>query len=560
MEIVYIWVREYKNLKNFGLNLSSKERFSYDHEKNSLSISKLDRLPKEFFPRNISDAIALIGKNGSGKSNALELICNAIKGSKDVILSDFFVITRTSGTKKYSGYYKFSSLNPPKSNSVVFEEHAGDIDPVSVVFFSNVYDKRRNNFSEKIIDLSENSKERMRFRWANKNYWDVDFLKQIEFAESENYSQLGIGDPIAFNISINVFNAASKTSNYGVPDEGLQALHSLIRRRTKDTQPTTRLVFLTQYIYIVGFLNAQFSTFNYSEVQESHFYDIDYEVQKIMSNNNLTDDILKGVIAVIRERCVEHKLLTSKSKEMFCHSTLTDGELLTAQFDFLSKLSSAVSNLKVEYSSDGIRDRSQQSFTIPHSPCSQSLLKQFSSLLSFIRFMTLDWTGLSSGQKAYLNLFSSLSAAIKKINDTEIILCIDEGDLYLHPKWQVDFLQYLLSVVSTAASTKVQLILTSHSPLLISDLPRQNIEILGPDEGLDEDFQTFGANLYDLYAGPLFLKGSTSGLFSTLKISAFMEILRDPKSNAEEATYVRSFLKIFGDKILKYKFEETYKP
>lgn len=560
MEILYIWVKEYKNLKNFGLNLSSKARFSYDHEKNSLSILKLDKLPKGFFPNNISDTVALIGKNGSGKSNALELICNAIKGSKDVILSDFFVIARASGAKKYNGYCKFSSLPPPKSTSVVFEEHTGDIDPISVVFFSNVFDKRRNNFSEQIIDLSENSKERMRFRLANRNHWDVDFSKQIEFTDSESYSQLGIGDPIAFNISINVFNAASKTSNYGVPDEGLKALHSLIRRRTKDTQPTTRLVFLTQYIYIIGFLNAQFSTFDYSEVEESHFYDIDYEVQKIIGENHLTDDILKGVIGAIRKRCAKHKLLTSKSKSIFRQSTLTDGELLTAQFDFLNNFSSAVSNLKVEYSNDGIRDRSQQSFTIPYSPSSLSLLKQFSSLLSFIRFMTLDWVGLSSGQKAYLNLFSSLSASIKKISDTDIILCIDEGDLYLHPKWQVDFLQYLLSVVSKATTTKVQLILTSHSPLLISDLPRQNIEILGSDEGLDREFQTFGANLYDLYAGPLFLKGSTSGLFSALKIFAFMEILKNPKSNAEEVSYVHSFLNIFGDKILKYKFEETYKP
>lgn len=86
MKVCYIWAQKYKNLINFELNLSSLEKFSYDNDKNIVSYSLCAELPEDFFPSRINDVIAIIGKNGSGKSNALELICNTLKGGKSSAL------------------------------------------------------------------------------------------------------------------------------------------------------------------------------------------------------------------------------------------------------------------------------------------------------------------------------------------------------------------------------------------------------------------------------------------------------------------------------------------
>jgi predicted ATP-binding protein involved in virulence len=170
--------------------------------------------------------------------------------------------------------------------------------------------------------------------------------------------------------------------------------------------------------------------------------------------------------------------------------------------------------------------------------------------------MSLDWLGFSSGQKAFLNLFSKLTATLSRMSLASALLCIDEGDLYLHPKWQAEFLSSLVTVLSAVTNVDVQLVLTSHSPLLVSDLPRQNIEILGNDGTIDNDLETFGANLYDLYSGPLFLGELTSGLFAHSKIHQLFEIAKKEDKTRTDSEYIRNFLRILGDKIFRFKLEE----
>ncbi|CAM3190471.1 AAA family ATPase [Janthinobacterium lividum] len=557
MEIIYIWVKEYKNLKDFELNLSSTVQFKYSKEKNSVQRIGTKKIPANFFPYNVTDVVALIGKNGSGKSNALELICNSLKGSKTSILQDFFVITKQSGKKRYIGYYNFTSPTPPTSRCVDFEEHRGNISSLDVVFFSNVNDQRRNNFSKEVFDLSENSKN---LRSALR--WDLDFSKQISFLESPYFSELEIEEPIAAHITVNVFNTFTGIRQNLLSSKNLSELHKFIRRRTKDLQPRTRFALLSQYLYYVGFLNAYLGSVRFSDRGENHLVDLDFDVGYVMDRFTSTEEVLAELIRELKKRCMKFGIFKSEKFDIFSHPRLADGILLKQQFDFIENLPAMCSDLDMEYSSDAIRERSQQSFIIRYSGYSRNFLQSYAANMSFIRFINLDWLGLSSGQKAYLNLFSTLTSALDKVAEDNVILLIDEGDLYLHPKWQVDFLYRLLTILSIATNRKIQLILTSHSPLLISDLPRQNIAILGDRESDAQNFnhslETFGANLYDLYAGPLFLEGMTSGLFSSLKIRDFMKLLDNKSYTAIEKEYIEDFLNILGDKIFKFKFEEIY--
>ncbi|WP_324171418.1 AAA family ATPase [Sulfurimonas sp.] len=79
MELVYLWVEDYKNIKEQGFNFSPRFECSYDEKTEELIIDeKKDYV--SIFPENIN-VTAIIGENGSGKSRTLECL-------EKIILSD----------------------------------------------------------------------------------------------------------------------------------------------------------------------------------------------------------------------------------------------------------------------------------------------------------------------------------------------------------------------------------------------------------------------------------------------------------------------------------------
>jgi len=63
----------------------------------------------------------------------------------------------------------------------------------------------------------------------------------------------------------------------------------------------------------------------------------------------------------------------------------------------------------------------------------------------------------------------------------ELLFLFDEPEVALHPNWQK---QYLNEVITLFQKMKkeYQFIFTSHSPFLLSDIPKQNIIFLDKDE------------------------------------------------------------------------------
>ena len=64
-------------------------------------------------------------------------------------------------------------------------------------------------------------------------------------------------------------------------------------------------------------------------------------------------------------------------------------------------------------------------------------------------------------------------------------LLLDEVDLSFHPEWQKRTLKYLLDILGKIKDKSFHLIFTSHSPFLLSDIPKENIIFL--DKYTEED-------------------------------------------------------------------------
>ncbi|OWP83977.1 hypothetical protein BWK59_07650, partial [Flavobacterium davisii] len=91
MELLYLWVRKYNNIEHQGFNLSSKVTFetivNSQEDDDTLNVT-LTHLENEkyfsLFPSNIIDVKAIIGENGSGKTNLLEAILNFFLGRRNL--------------------------------------------------------------------------------------------------------------------------------------------------------------------------------------------------------------------------------------------------------------------------------------------------------------------------------------------------------------------------------------------------------------------------------------------------------------------------------------------
>ena len=101
---------------------------------------------------------------------------------------------------------------------------------------------------------------------------------------------------------------------------------------------------------------------------------------------------------------------------------------------------------------------------------------------------------LSDGIRAVVTLAADIAFRCIKLNpqmnkdapqQTEGIVLIDEVDMHLHPKWQ----QTILTQLRTAFP-KIQFIVTTHSPQVLSTVAAENIRLIEQDENGDYHITT----------------------------------------------------------------------
>jgi hypothetical protein len=128
----------------------------------------------------------------------------------------------------------------------------------------------------------------------------------------------------------------------------------------------------------------------------------------------------------------------------------------------------------------------------------------------------LPFSALSDGYRAYLALISDMLYHLAQVTPTEHaltqmtgVVLVDEVDLHLHPSWQ-------RMVVPQLARTlpRLQFVLTSHSPLVVSTLRPENILVMEREEPSPDgwtsikphrlDESTFGLSADQLLASPYF--------------------------------------------------------
>lgn len=164
-----------------------------------------------------------------------------------------------------------------------------------------------------------------------------------------------------------------------------------------------------------------------------------------------------------------------------------------------------------------------------------------------------EWRNMSSGEFAILNLLSSINKCNLNLDKNDnLLLFIDEGDLYLHPQWQKQFLYILIKALEELLKfKKVYILLTTHSPFLVSDLPKENILFLNSVKDTDYNVEnTFAANINELLATKFFIQDGLIGKFAKEKVNnLYSEIINEFNFNKIDS--YKETIDIIGEPLVK---------
>ena len=170
-----------------------------------------------------------------------------------------------------------------------------------------------------------------------------------------------------------------------------------------------------------------------------------------------------------------------------------------------------------------------------------------------------EYSSLSQGERKIFTDFLLIYDNIQRSSFENIILLLDEPDLTLHPYWQKKYISEMLKLLSNFPYKKFHIIITSHSPFIISDLPKENIIFLKKNKEngncinvtKDININPFGANIHTLLSHGFFMQDGLMGEFAKGKIEDLINYLNDKKSDIKSNEEAQKLLNIIGEPVIK---------
>lgn len=182
------------------------------------------------------------------------------------------------------------------------------------------------------------------------------------------------------------------------------------------------------------------------------------------------------------------------------------------------------------------------------------LFSKYSQISYNVDFLQCNW-GMSSGENNLFCLFARLFD-VMKINQCDklrnIIFLLDELDGSFHPKWQQRIMKSITEFIQKQyPEVKFQIILTTHSPVLLSDVPKENtvfVKNKSKSEQVIKHEQTFAANIATLYYDSFFMEDGSIGEVAQSVIGNLIDTINETseaniESDVERKRYfANSFL------------------
>lgn len=192
---------------------------------------------------------------------------------------------------------------------------------------------------------------------------------------------------------------------------------------------------------------------------------------------------------------------------------------------------------------------------------------------------------LSSGERQFIFMTTTLlyhALNLKSIPDDEriayknICMVLDEIEICFHPEYQRTFISNFLALIRRTGLTQrfgINVLIVTHSPFVLSDLPKGNILYLkeGVQQSKEQIANPFGANINDILKQSFFLDNGFMGEFSRNCTKSLIHYL-NPRDNdgfdelpdfyqQKEWSYekAKDFINEIGEPLLKNQLQQIFR-
>ena len=612
MELLYIWIEDYKNIHHQGFNFSPQFRFFFEPElenneikggnllnktadiyeskdnykdfflpsKNSLS--SMEQKSREYVKNGkISNVTAVIGENGAGKSTLFEFI-KFFLNSRILIKNSVLMIYREKDKLFY--FFSAESVEINLQNGLNISRTPRTIDPI-LVYYSNTLNFQRNDFSrEKIVSVSLSS----HFSDDSKSVWDIyieDLKFKLEFIKGKSNIQIPFKIQDCISVSIFKIQNILRTNfhpNPGADSNIILFLRDLSLKILEISNRNKPAIFLNELKFKHINRIAEYVIEELKGEEEKEYF---LKICKEYFSNSLkaSFDNFSVFLAMVSGNILASTKVKSLNKE----------------FEILLE---AISN-RIENKNDYIIIPEDYSGILVKLDFSISQFMEIFKEYEGIKYKYFDisFPGLSSGEESFLSLFSRFYYSRKKIEEIEktsmpdlnhppfedILILIDEGEIGFHPEWQKSYLKNLVDFFPKIFPERnIQIVITSHSPFLVSDLPKENMiflrkgqtreDLQGTNLELKGKFKdgtekegkcivvdglkvakTFGANIHTLLSDSFFMNSGLLGDFAKEKIIHLMKEISgiSPSTSEMKIKKYEGLIGLIGEPVLAQKLK-----
>lgn len=531
MELLFIYSKENDEIYNFG----GKYLLSQNDE--TFLVVENKKYVQDFFSSGkskLSNVTVIVGANGTGKTTLLNTIHRTAFNRENHEVPDLTTIDSINQSKnKYIVGYLDDEVVKVAVNGIK-KKIISSVDSSNFIMI----DVKDNKIKRSCIALKYESLHPGAKTYTNGTNQPKVRTKVYhatpQFRSSKSDNDTPINMPIIEHIKFLSTPENHKLFEFSYPQSVLFEVSSrgmIEFTNTGEDEDDLRVIFKKYMVKLM------------KKIEKHNDIDRDYSL-KIFLNFSLT---------VFKER-QSHKMFTNDTLGKIALIIETENDIYDRILDiyehdleFSSKRVAAVKSLLTVYKNVSIVDRG---FRFPIEPYTSAVnfhstkmsneefnhtyrnaykfLLMYQKAFPNYSYLEISIEGLSSGEYSYIDFFSGFYKCSELIRYDEdydkcqtIIITIDEGDVFFHPKWQVSFIETIIDQLSIIfAGFKVQVILTTNRPLLLSDIPKNNIIYLSKDNDFDRSnvHESFGQNIHTLMTDSFFMGDSLMGTFAKKKI------------------------------------------
>ena len=469
--LCYVYIESYKRLHQVGIVIDTNFQYQLNLLERSLKIEKRNAILDNFWGNGIYSLAAIVGGNGVGKSTILRFILDAvIEGAADQDLQGCIVFERDGNLYKCTRNCELNVVGEDDVNIVEIERES-----INTFFYSGHFSALFDYNDVRTVELTGmyNATDTFRLVKDLQDYSNVDTMHLANNLQSHLYAyQAQNNYRICYLLSQRQVRACLDDFNFpkyiiiSANTSGLKAIEVNYAGKFNGYQiPNFKRIrnsFKDNILANLIYYNLVNTVADQDFIRTEAY---DFLIKWCNAYNETTHEILKFYREYVANEQMNETLRTFLNDIGWC-------------LEIVDEICSFDEN--VGFYIDIQNDDGSLYNLVEHLLANRIYLTAKFFDMSYSHSLH-DITVLSSGEQELLNLLSRLYYAVvigpQKFDNlrSPSLLLLDEAEIGFHPEWQRQYVNRLckfIQLLLVPTGHNFQIILTSHSPIILSDIPK----------------------------------------------------------------------------------------